>query len=122
MRLHHVSIPARSADFDAGRHFYGEILGLTELPVPKTLGAERVLWFRAGDCELHLFDEETTAAHPTGRHFCFAVEDLDEIQAALFAANISTEETTPIHNRPRFFCRDPFDNRLELTQILGPYE
>lgn len=121
MRLHHVSIPARSDQFDSGRAFYGGILGLSEIPVPKTLGEDRVLWFQAGDCELHLFNEEDAHASGGGRHFCFAVDDLDQVRARLEDGAIATEETTPIHNRPRFFCQDPFGNRLELTQILGEY-
>ena len=27
-----------------------------------------------------------------------------------------------IHNRPRLFVRDPFDNLLELVEIRGQYE
>lgn len=122
MRLHHVSIPAPPGGFDAGRRFYGEILGLKEIPAPKTLGQDRVLWFQAGNCELHLFIEEIPGATLSGRHFCFVVDDLDSIRATLEKHNIAAEETTPIHNRPRFLCHDPFGNRLELTQVLGPYE
>lgn len=121
MRLHHVSIPAHSDQFDSGRRFYGGILGLHEIPAPKTLGQDRVLWFQAGDCELHLFNEDDERASGGGRHFCFAVEDLDQVRARLEESAIATEETTPIHNRPRFFCQDPFGNRLELTQLLGDY-
>lgn len=122
MRLHHVSIPVRPDGFDDGRHFYGDILGLREIVAPVTLGQNQVVWFQAGDCELHLFKEDTPDTQPTGRHFCFAADNLEEIRAALHAGGVQTEETTPIHNRPRFFCQDPFGNRLELTQVLGPYE
>lgn len=122
MRLHHVSIPARPDGLDAGRRFYGDILGLSEIPAPKTLGQDNVVWFQAGDCELHLFKEGEPNAVPTGRHFCFAVDDLGSIRTKLERNGIATEETTPVHNRPRFFCQDPFGNRLELTQVLGPYE
>jgi hypothetical protein len=33
-------------------------------------------------------------------------------------AGIETTDRTPIPNRPRFFCRDPFGN---LTTIMGDY-
>ncbi len=122
MRLHHVSIPAPPEGFDAGRRFYGGILGLEEIPAPKTLGQDQVLWFRIGESELHLFKEEDGHTPTGGRHFCFAVDDLAGLRLQLEAHNIGTEETTPIHNRPRLFCQDPFGNRLELTQLLGPYE
>lgn len=121
MRLHHVSIPVRPDGFDAGRHFYGEILGMREITPPMTLGHGRVIWFQAGECELHLFKEESPNTNSSGRHFCFAVDNLDEVRSRLVAGDIQTEETTPIHNRPRFFCHDPSGNRLELTQILGEY-
>jgi hypothetical protein len=36
-------------------------------------------------------------------------------------AGIETTDRTPIPNRPRFFCRDPFGNLIELTTIMGDY-
>lgn len=122
MFLHHVSIPARPEAFDAGREFYGNLLGLNEIPPPVSLEPGRIVWFRVGDSELHLFTEDDPNAVPSGRHFCFAVDDLDTVRGRLESAGVRVEETVPIHNRPRFFCWDPFGNQLELTRILGPYE
>lgn len=122
MRLHHVSIPAQPDTMkDAGRDFYGALLGLPEIPAPESLGLDRVVWFQAGECELHLFIEEEPDTSSTGRHFCFAVDDLEKVRARLEDAGVVVEESTLIHNRPRFFCADPFGNRLELTEILGSY-
>jgi catechol 2,3-dioxygenase-like lactoylglutathione lyase family enzyme len=121
MRLHHVSIPAPPEEIEDGRKFYGEILGLTEIPQPGTLDAGAVIWFEAGDGELHLFKEEIPNSQPSGRHFCFAVDDIEAVRTRLEQAGITTEETTPIPNRPRFFCQDPFGNRLEITTIQGSY-
>jgi catechol 2,3-dioxygenase-like lactoylglutathione lyase family enzyme len=121
MRLHHVSIPAPPDQIENGRTFYGEVLGLNEIPQPDSLGAGAVIWFEAGDGELHLFKEENPNSQPSGRHFCFAVDDVESIRARLEQAGIQTEDTTPIPNRPRFFCQDPFGNRLEITSILGSY-
>lgn len=122
MFLHHVSIPARPEAFDFGRAFYGELLGLEEIPPPVSLEPGRVVWFQVGDSELHLFKEDRPNAVPSGRHFCFAIDDLDSARSRLEAAGVRVEDTVPIHNRPRFFCWDPFGNQLELTSILGPYE
>jgi catechol 2,3-dioxygenase-like lactoylglutathione lyase family enzyme len=122
MRLHHVSIPAPPDRITEGRAFYGDLLGMPELGQPATLEAGSVVWFQAGDGELHLFKEDSAAGVPSGRHFCFAVDDVDEIRARLEHAGVAIEDTTPIHNRPRFFCQDPFGNRLEITELRGPYQ
>jgi catechol 2,3-dioxygenase-like lactoylglutathione lyase family enzyme len=121
MRLHHVSIPIRKGEFDIGRDFYGGVFGLREIPTPETLGNDRVLWFELGGSELHLFIEDEPNARPSGRHFAFQVDDLASVRAALEARQVTIEETTPIHNRPRFFAHDPWGNQLEVTQIDGPY-
>ena len=49
-RLHHVSLPV--TDLERSRAFYGEVLGLRELPRPPFPfpGA----WYQLGDCQLHL--------------------------------------------------------------------
>lgn len=122
MRLHHVSIPAPPETIEQGRQFYGELLGMTELPQPVSLEPGSVLWFQAGDCELHLFQESPANPVATRRHFCFAVDGITDIRQRLERFGIGIEETTPIHNRPRFFCQDPFGNRLEITEIRGPYQ
>jgi catechol 2,3-dioxygenase-like lactoylglutathione lyase family enzyme len=58
---------------------------------------------------------------PTRAHFCLDVADLDGLRARLEEAGFEIEEADPIENRPRFFCHDPFGNRVELTSIVGPY-
>jgi hypothetical protein len=40
----------------------------------------------------------------------------------LARAGYEPRDALPIHNRPRFFCRDPFGNDIEFTTILGSYE
>jgi len=34
---------------------------------------------------------------------------------------LPVREPTPIPNRPRFLCADPFGNLVELTTIVGHY-
>jgi catechol 2,3-dioxygenase-like lactoylglutathione lyase family enzyme len=52
---------------------------------------------------------------------CIEVEDLDEVRARLIAAGYTPEDTIAIPGRPRFFCRDPFGNRIEFTTIIDDY-
>jgi catechol 2,3-dioxygenase-like lactoylglutathione lyase family enzyme len=118
--LQHVSTPIPNGRQAAVRRFYGGVLGLRELPVPSTLDQDGLVWYSAGgQLELHFFPGE--AEHGSGRHFCLDVENLDEVRQALEEAGRDPHDTTPIHNRPRFFCRDPFGNLIEFTSIQGDY-
>ena len=55
---------------------------------------------------------------PPNAHFCIAVDDgLDDLRARIEAAGIETRTPTEIVGRPRFMCRDPFGNLVELTQL-----
>lgn len=123
MRLHHVSIPVGPGELNDGRAFYSRAFGLTEVPSPASLGPERVAWFDLGGRELHLFLEEGANLTPSGRHLAFEVDDLEAAKQRLIDNHVEIEPGDPaIHNRPRFFCHDPFGNRIEVTQILGAYE
>jgi len=85
--------------------------------------SNHLIWFKVGEDgdELHLVAEQDPVNTGSGRHFCLVVEDLEATRARLEERGYPTEETTPIPNRPRFFCRDPFGNTIEFTTILGPY-
>ena len=115
-RIQHVSIPAPPDSVDRIRSFYGGLLHLTEIPVPQSLANLDLVWFRLGDTELHLFAEEVHADR-SARHFCVAVDDLDSLRTRLEAAGVPVVGATPIPGRPRFFCRDPFGNLIEITAI-----
>jgi catechol 2,3-dioxygenase-like lactoylglutathione lyase family enzyme len=116
MELQHVSVPMPSGGQSAAREFYGGLLGLEERDVPPKLDPSELVWFRAGgDCELHVFTSDEAAPH--SQHFCLRVESgLDDLRARLEAAGVEVSDTTEIVGRPRFMCRDPFGNRVELTE------
>ncbi len=81
-------------DLDKTRWFYGTVIGMTEVPRPKTFkfgGA----WFQCGDSELHFILAEHTSA-PAGwadpgtasktglaTHIAFEVDDMPAMQARL---------------------------------------
>ena len=53
-----------------------------------------------------------------------AMGDVDELNSTLgvlLTHEVPVEETVAITNRPRLFLKDPFGNRIELTQIQGAY-
>jgi catechol 2,3-dioxygenase-like lactoylglutathione lyase family enzyme len=116
VRLQHASLCFPPGEQAAVRAFYGGVLGLEEIAVPPKLDATRLVWFRGGDpdLELHLLPGEV--AHGD-HHVCVAVDDLDGLRARLEAAGHPTRDATEIVGRPRFFCRDPFGNLLELCRM-----
>ena len=119
MRLQHVSVAASPEGAAEARAFYGGLLGLEEREVLPALDPNGFVWFRAGgDLELHVILTEERP--PERAHFCLVVEDgLDELRARLEAAGVDTRDATPLQNRPRFFCHDPFGNLVELSRIDG---
>ena len=118
--LQHVSSPFPDGEQATIRRFYGEVLGLREVPLPASLESMRLVWFSAGPgLELHFFPgrPDPTAA----RHLCLDIEDLEETRRDLAAAGLVPYDDIPIPNRPRFFCMDPVGNLLEFTRIEGDY-
>ncbi|MCA9906357.1 MAG: glyoxalase, partial [Anaerolineae bacterium] len=70
--------------------------------------------------ELHVFAEATDSS-ASGRHFCLNVGDLEAMRQALLQAGYQPWAPEAIQGRPRFFCRDPFNNLVEFTQIVDDY-
>jgi catechol 2,3-dioxygenase-like lactoylglutathione lyase family enzyme len=112
-----VSIAIARDGAEAARAFYGRLLGLEERPVPPKLDPNELIWFRVGgsDRELHLLMNGDFP--PQAAHFCLVVDDLDELRSRLEDADVETRDATEIVGRPRFFCKDPFGNLVELTRI-----
>ena len=116
MRLQHVSIPIPLDGAQQARAFYGGLFGLEERDVLPKLDPARFIWFRAGgDLELHLMLVDEPA--PEQPHFCLVVDDLDGLRARIEAAGVETRDGTELLGRPRFTCRDPFGNLIELARI-----
>jgi len=122
-QLQHVSIPRPPGEESAekARAFYSGLIGLETKPVPSTITHLDLVWFIIeGDTELHVFAEEAQNLN-TGSHFCLVVENLNDLQQKLVDANYETWEPETIRGRPRFFCRDPFQNIVEFTHIEDDY-
>lgn len=116
-RIQHVSLTRPRGSEEAARAFYGGALGLTEIPRPSTLSHLDLIWYSIGDDELHLVAEDNPDNTNSGRHFCLQVSDLQAVRDQLTAHNVRIWDTTPIPGRPRFFCADPFENSLEITEF-----
>ncbi|MFN3690693.1 MAG: VOC family protein [Fimbriimonadales bacterium] len=116
-RVHHVQISVPLGSEEACRHFYGTILGLEEIVKPESLRHRGGVWFLLGDIEIHLGAEQVADRAQSRRHIAFQVDDLHQVRQRLQAHEISIdEEPIPIPGWDRFYCRDPFGNRIEFIQ------
>lgn len=121
MRLQHISIPRSPDREDETRAFYGDLLGMKELPVPSTIAHLHLIWFQiSGDTELHVFLSEETNI-PAGRHFCLIVDDIQSVREAIEQIGYEVWDVEKIIGRPRFFCHDPSGNIIEIAKIEDDY-
>ena len=121
--LQHVSIPRPPGKESAetARAFYNGVLGLAVKPTPVTIEHLDLVWFNiTEDTELHVFSENDSDT-ASARHFCLNVENLDGMIQTLKDAGYEPWMPEEITGRPRYFCRDPFDNIVEFTQIVDDY-
>ncbi len=121
LRLQHVAMPFPGTpdSVAVARRFFTDVLGLEEMPVPDTLPGT-VVWWKAGDLELHLFGEPSGVAvnDQSRRHPCFQVDDAAAFRAHLDANGVVTRDHDgDIPGRPRFFARDPFGNQIEFVEF-----
>ncbi|MFN2098762.1 VOC family protein [Altererythrobacter sp. MF3-039] len=112
--LDHVQLAIPAGGEEKARAFYGDLLGMTEVPKPETL-SQSGCWFESGPLHLHLgVDPDflpATKAHPA-----FLVDDLELSKVGLLAAGFAVNDDKPVPGYVRFFTSDPFGNRLEFMQ------
>jgi catechol 2,3-dioxygenase-like lactoylglutathione lyase family enzyme len=113
--IDHVQVAAPAGCESEARAFYGELLGLDELPKPEPLRARGGCWFRAGGQQLHVGVEDPFAAARKA-HPGFVVDDLEALRARLRGAGREPRDDDSIPGTRRFYAEDPFGNRLEFRQ------
>jgi catechol 2,3-dioxygenase-like lactoylglutathione lyase family enzyme len=115
--IDHVQLAAPPGSEAEGRRFFGELLGLTELPKPAPLAARGGLWFQCGLQQVHIGSEPdfrpARKAHPALRLRDEA--SLQALRARLSAAGVATRDDREIEEVARFFAEDPWGNRLEFV-------
>jgi extradiol dioxygenase family protein len=116
LALDHVQVAAPAGCETEARRFYGDVLGLAELPKPEPLRGRGGVWFQLAGGQLHVGVAEPFAparkAHPALRAADHAA--LTALAKRLQAAGAPVrwdEELAPVR---RFFTEDPWSNRLEL--------
>lgn len=114
--LDHIQIAIPAGGEDKARAFYGELLGMHEVPKPDNLSASGC-WFERGSVSLHIgVDPDFTPARKA--HPALLVDDLALDRQRLDAAGYETRDDKPVEGYERFFSFDPFGNRIELMQRL----
>lgn len=117
--LHHVSVSV--TDLDRARHFYGDLLGLKEIPRPPFdfPGA----WYQLGDRQLHLIVHpatrtlrRTTSIDSRDGHYGVRVRSyrrtLEHLAEQGIVFRDKPQGLTPW---PQIFLTDPDGNVIELN-------
>lgn len=112
--LDHVQVAITAGGEAAARRFYGEVLGLREVPKPDALAGRGGVWFACGAQQLHCGVEEAVA--PSRRHPALLTDDLDAMRDRLEAAGFPIRTAAELPGYRRLYTEDPFRNRIELLQ------
>ncbi len=119
--LDHVQLAAPPGCEPDARRFFGELLGLREVPKPASLAARGGVWFSLGDQELHIGVQEhfvaAEKAHPALR---VDPAGLESLAARLVSAGVEVSWDAEREDMRRFFARDPWGNRIELCAGSSP--
>src|SRR5262249_15889972 len=116
--IDHVSVLI--TDLAKARWFYRDVLGLPEIPKPKTFDFV-ALWFDLGGGQtLHLLQKPQPDTR-SPRHFALRVWEGKQARESFRGRKIPIQETGPIPHCDRFFVFDPDGNRIEIIQWLEPY-
>jgi catechol 2,3-dioxygenase-like lactoylglutathione lyase family enzyme len=115
--LDHVQVAAPAGSEDDARRFYGELLGMPELPKPEALRVRGGVWFACGGQQVHVGIAEpfapATKAHPALR---VRAGELVRLAERLAASGCAVQWDDAIPATLRFFTADPWGNRIELVE------
>ena len=124
MRLHHIQVACPRDGEDAARRFYGDGLGLTEVPKPEALAVRGGCWFRDHDedgrtiAEIHVGVEDpftpARKAHPA--LVADDVAALESVGARLeeLGFEITWKDRYTFDGYERFHAFDGAGNRVEI--------
>jgi diguanylate cyclase (GGDEF)-like protein/PAS domain S-box-containing protein len=114
-----LAMPAGEQAEREAEHFYQEVLGLRRIPKPDGMAVRGGCWFEGPSVRLHLgVDHDfrpATRAHPA-----LLVDDLDVVCQRIVAASGELRSADGLPGVARLHTDDPFGNRIELIQAVGP--
>lgn len=117
-RINHVQITISPDQEAEARHWYCEVMGLTEIPKPDSLVARGGFWVELAGQQIHIGVQAGQDRHTRKDHIAYEVEDVSYWRDHLMKHGAEILESIPIPGYERFECRDPFGNRLEIIQPM----
>lgn len=118
--VHHLQLAFRAGNAPAMRHFYRDLLGLSELPGEQAEGA--ALHFAAGGQRIDLVGVAQWQPLPAVSHLAFEVQDLPALRQRLLAAQLPLVENQGLAGFARFYLKDPAGNQLEFLEAEPPLD
>lgn len=112
--IHHVPIAMPRGGEPEARRFFGELLGLQDVPKPENLKKRGGVWFSTGSFELHL-GVDPSFRPATKAHVAFEFADLQRPRVRIEAAGCAIIDDEPLPGYDRFSPSDPCGNRLEFV-------
>jgi hypothetical protein len=117
----HVQVAGPPGCEAEARRFYGELLGLAELPKPEPLAARGGAWFACGAQQLHVGVTEdfepARKAHPA--LLVSSSGELERLAERLAYSGVDVHWDDALPGARRFYVEDPWGNRLELLAADG---
>ena len=118
-QLHHVNVTVPAELEAATKEFYGNALGLEQVPKPAA-ARQSGAWYQIGVNQLHLSVEDEENGPLSSRHICFAVSDLGAAEKRFREAGVKIiPDPRPMPGTSRFYVRDPGGNQLEIVQQVS---
>ncbi len=119
--LHHVQLAIPPGSEETCRVFWSGLLGCAEVDKPPELARRGGCWFRAGDLEVHLRVEADF--HPSPKvHPGILAHDLHGLARRLEERGVVVVWDGDYPGFDRFYCADPFGNRLEFMEASADPE
>jgi catechol 2,3-dioxygenase-like lactoylglutathione lyase family enzyme len=116
MGIDHVQLAAPAGCEEEARRFFGDLLGMTEVPKPEKLKVRGGVWFQCGPQMIHIGVE--AAFQPAKKaHPAFLVHQIERLMEHLQEKGVSIRIDDEIPELIRFFTEDPFGNRLEFMEV-----
>ena len=112
--LHHAALTVPADRLEEARRFYSGLLGLEERDRPAMELGRPGIWYRIGEAELHIQCRDIVLSAVGDHHQALVVDDVAGLREHLRANGVEVRDAQPLSDRERFFCRDPFGNRLEF--------
>jgi catechol-2,3-dioxygenase len=115
--IDHVQVTSTPELEAAMLFFYGQALGLAEIPKPASL-PDVGAWYQLGKTQVHIATEPEIHNAQSRRHIAFDVENLAAFREHLQTLEVEIiRDRQPLANCERFYLRDPAGNRIEILEF-----